>query len=93
MEIVFKNINELYSRVYPALKSKVKELQFNKIDYIKEVDIWNCLVQYKWKTSVGLDLSEMVDDILNVDNSIIDKFVKDQIKKQEKEANLDVEII
>ena len=93
MDIEFNNIKELYDRVYPALKSKVKELKKNKITYIKEVDVWNCLTHLKWKSTKGLLLSDIVDDILNIDNSIIENYVKEEIKKTKKEANLDFEII
>lgn len=93
MDIEFNNIKELYDRVYPALKSKVKELKKNKITYIKEVDVWNCLTHLKWKSTKGLLLSDIVDDILNIDNSIIEDYVKEEIKKTKKEANLDFEII
>ena len=93
MNVNFNSISELYNRVYPALKSKVKELKRNKIDYVKEVDVWNCLVEYKWKKSIGLDLSEIVDDILNIDNFVLEQFVKNEIKKQKKEANYDIEIL
>ena len=68
MDIAFNDINELYKRVFPALKSKVKELNKNKIDYIKEVDIWNYLVESRWKSTKGLVLADIVDDILNTDN-------------------------
>lgn len=93
MDIEFKNVTELYNRVYPALKSKVRELHKNKITYIKEPDIWNCLINLRWKMQRGLELSEIVDDILNIDNKILDDYVKGEIKKIKKEANLDVEII
>lgn len=93
MDIAFNNINELYKRVFPALKSKVKELNKNKIDYIKEVDIWNYLVESRWKSTKGLVLADIVDDILNTDNKKIEDYVKEQMKKIEREANLDVEII
>ena len=93
MDIEFNNIKELYDRVYPALKSKVKELKKNKITYIKEVDVWNCLTHLKWKSTKGLLLSDIVDDILNIDNSVIEDYVKEEIKKTKKEANLDFEII
>jgi len=93
MDIAFNNIKELYDRVYPALRSKVRELKKNKITYIKEVDIWNCLTQIKWKSTKGLLLSDIVDDILNIDNKIIEDYVKEEIKKINKDANLDIEII
>ncbi len=93
MDINFTSIEELYKRVYPALKSKVKELNKNGINYIKEEDIWNCLVELRWKKDKGLLLSDVVDDILNTENSVIDNYVKNEMKKMKREANYDVEII
>lgn len=93
MDINFASIEELYKRVYPALKSKVKELKKANINYIKEEDIWNCLVELHWKKDKGLLLSDVVDDILNTENSVIDNYVKNEIKKMKREANYDVEII
>ena len=93
MEIEFKSIKELYDRVTPALKSKVRELKKNGITYIKEVDVWNCLIELYWKKQKGLVLSEVVDDILNTDNSIIEEYMKEQMKKIKNEANMDIEII
>lgn len=93
MDIEFNNIKELYDRVYPALRSKVRELEKNKITYIKEVDVWNCLTRLKWKSTKGLLLSDIVNDILNIENKIIEDYVKEEIKKIKKEANLDIEII
>ena len=93
MEVEFKNIKELYERVTPALKSKVRELRKNKITYIKEVDVWNCLIELYWKNQKGLVLSEVVDDILNTDNSIIEDYMKEQMKKIQNDANMDIEII
>ena len=92
MDINFTSIEELYKRVYPALKSKVKELNKNGINYIKEEDIWNCLVELCWKKDKGLLLSDVVDDILNTENSVIDNYVKNEMKKMKREANYDVEI-
>ena len=93
MDINFTSIEELYKRVYPALKSKVKELNKNGINYIKEEDIWNCLVELRWKKDKGLLLSDVVDDILNTENSVIDNYVKNEMKKMKRESNYDVEII
>lgn len=93
MDINFTSIEELYKRVYPALKSKVKELKKNDINYIKEEDIWNYLVELHWKKDKGLLLSDVVDDILNTENSVIDNYVKNEMKKMKREANYDVEII
>ena len=93
MDINFTSVEELYKRVYPALRSKVKEFRRNDINYIKEEDVWNCLVEKYWKKQKGLLLSDVVDDILNTDNKIIEDFVKEEMKKVKREANVDEEII
>ena len=93
MDIKFNNIKELYIRVLPALKSKVHELKQNNITYIKEADIWNCMIEKYWKTYSGLTLYDIVDDILNSENSMIEEYVKEQMKKQETEIDTNLEII
>lgn len=93
MDISFNNLKELYERVRPALKSKVRELKKLNYDYINEVDVWNYLIQNKWKNEKGLVLSDIVDDILNCNNDLIDKYVKEGIKNIEKTADLDSEIL
>lgn len=45
----FRNLEELYNRIKPALYSKVEELKRNHISYIKEEDIWNYLSSTVWK--------------------------------------------
>lgn len=93
MDIEFNNLKELYDRVYPALKSKVRELKKNNIDYINEIDIWNALVQNKWKKDKDLLLCNIVDDILNIDNKIIDNYVRDILKETKREIDLTTEIM
>lgn len=93
MEIEFKSVRELYDRVTPALKSKVRELKKNNISYINENDIWNCLIELYWKKEKGLVLSEIVDDILNTDNNIFEEYKKEQMEKVKTELNMDAEII
>lgn len=84
-EIKFNSIEELYKRVLPALKSKVKELKFNNINYVKEEDIWNCLRNLKWDNCNALSLSEMVDDILNTDNIKFDTYIKKKMESLPRE--------
>ena len=62
---------DLYKRLVPALNSKVKELEKNNIKNIKKEDIWNYFIKYKWTNIDSLSLSDMVDDILNIDNNIL----------------------
>lgn len=78
----FNNINELYKRLLPALRSKEKELHLCGYKYINFEDIWKYLKDVKWRYEEGLTLSSMVDDILNTSNSEIDDYVKDIIIKE-----------
>ena len=89
MDIEFNNVKELYERLKPALNSKVIELQRNDLDYIKVEDIWNYLKDSKWSKANNLLLYEMVDDILNLDNNIIDEYVKGEIRKKVIKPNLE----
>ena len=78
----FNSLDELYSRIKPALYSKVQELKRNKIIYIKEVDIWNYLSAKKWKQSESLSLSGMVSDIIDLKEDEIKNYTLDIISKQ-----------
>ena len=44
MDINFTSVEELYKRVYPALRSKVKEFKRNDINYIKEEDGYKVII-------------------------------------------------
>ena len=89
MDIEFNSLKELYERLKPALNTKKREFIRNKIDYIKEEDIWNYLRDYKWKKSNNLLLYQMVDDILNTDIVLIDGYVKENLKSRVIEPNFD----
>ena len=91
MDIEFNSIKELYERLQPALNTKVTELKRYDLDYIKKEDIWNYLKVTKWEKATNLELYEMVDDILNLDNDDIDKYVKEEIRKKVIKPNLDDE--
>lgn len=91
MDIEFKNVLELYERLKPALNAKLAELERNDIKYIKIEDIWNYLRISKWSKSNNLLLYQMVDDILNIDNMLLDNYVKDNVKLTRVQLNLDGE--
>lgn len=91
MDIEFNDIRELYERLEPALITKVAELTRNGIDYIKSEDVWNYLKDSKWRNANNLLLYQMVDDILNIDNMLLDNYVKDKVKKTNVTPNLDSE--
>ena len=69
MDIEFKSAKELYKRVLPALKVK-KRLLLKKGIKISENDIFNYLVKEKWSKGLNLTLSDIVSDIINVDDSL-----------------------
>lgn len=81
-EIRFNSLEDLYNRIKPALKSKLKELyNLDKI-YIKENDIFEYLTETKWNDSNNLTLDEMVDNILYCDNEKLDEYVQRKIIKE-----------
>lgn len=81
-DIKFNSLNDLYNRLKPALRSKLKEL--HKLDkvYIKKEDIFEYLTDTKWINSTNLTLDEMVDDILYADNYKLDEYVQKKIIKE-----------
>lgn len=88
MEVAFNSVEDLYKRVKPALRSKIREFRRKNIFYVKEEDIWNFLVENKWKITKGLELNEIVDDILNTDNEKIILYVQAKMGKVVRRANL-----
>lgn len=89
MTIEFNSVEELYKRVSPALTSKVREFRRNKIKYIKEEDIWNYLIESKWRNGKGLELYNLVDDILNTDNKEIEDYVLNKLKDVKRDINFE----
>ncbi len=63
-----KHTVDLYKRLLPALNSKLREIDRISSIRIKSEDIWNYFIRCKWKTVIELELSDMVDDILNTNN-------------------------
>jgi hypothetical protein len=81
-EIKFNTLSELYSRLKPALYSKNLEFKRRNINYIKEEDIWNYLVNYVWINKINLDMFEMVKDIFDLDIIKIDNYVKSLLENR-----------
>lgn len=89
MGIEFHSSEELYKRVHPALTSKVREFRRNKIMFVKEEDIWNYLIATKWRNERGLELFNIVDDILNTDNKEIEDYVINKMRDFKRSINYD----
>lgn len=69
MDIEFKDVKELYKRVGPALRVKRKILLKKDIKK-SEQEIFEYLVKEKWSKGVNLTLSDIVSDIINVDDDV-----------------------
>jgi len=72
----FSSLEELYNRVKPALKSKIKDLKRIGINYVQEVDIWNYLKNNYWCKKNNLTLGDIVNDIMTVSNSELETYVQ-----------------
>ena len=75
-----KTAKKIYKRVLPALRSKVKELKSQKITFIEEKDIWNCLKNTKWHEHNNLMLFDIVNDILFLDEKEIIDYMNNTYK-------------
>ena len=84
MDLNFSSKEELYERVKPALRTKKSELDKLGFSYISLQDIWAYLAETKWKNGKDLMLSDIVDDILKVNNEEVNsnfKNMEDQSRK------------
>jgi hypothetical protein len=80
----FRSLEELYMRVKPALRSKVKELKRIGIHYVHEEDIWNYLKNNLWCKKTNLTLGELVNDIMCTSNSDLEKYVQEKYANSKK---------
>ena len=64
MDYEFNSKEELYERVLPALKHKVKEFKRLGNSNITCLDVWDYLIYSSWKSGKNLMLSDIVNDIL-----------------------------
>lgn len=69
MDIEFKDAKELYKRVGPALRVK-RRILLKKDIKKSEKEIFEYLVKEKWSKGVNLTLSDIVSDIINVDDDV-----------------------
>lgn len=90
MDLEFNSLEELYNRLRPALNVKMSDLRANGYGYLKPEDIWNYLKEKKWHNSHDLMLSDMVSDILNVDNVLVDSYFKEMINEKNRKIYFDI---
>lgn len=70
-DIFFDSLDELFDRIKPALRSKKKILFKKGVKNITEEDIWDFMVNNVWTNVVGLELCDMIDEILHAENALI----------------------
>lgn len=81
----FNSLEELYNRLKPALEAKRIQMKRNGFNYIRIEDIWNYLKEIKWKKARDLSLYEMVDDVLNIDDIVIDSYIRGKMNLKNRE--------
>lgn len=64
MDIRFTSLDELKSRLMPALRLRKRELR-KQNPTVTEEDIWVYFASNYWKKASNLSLAKMVNDILN----------------------------
>lgn len=79
----YNSQEELFNSLKGAFKVKLR-MNNKEYDYIKMVDIWNYLKINKWCKDKNLSISEMVNDIIDVDIIKVDLFLKKYIKNEER---------
>jgi len=92
MDLEFNSQAELRKRLLPALRVKVREIKKLGIRYINENDIWNYLVDNKWKNGNNLYLCDLVNDILRCDYKRVDDYIKSKLENNRRYFE-DLEII
>ena len=69
----YNSQKDLYLALLPAFNVKKRLLSRTNYD-ISNKDIWIYLANNKWKNSINLTLSEIINDIINVEPDKIYKF-------------------
>jgi hypothetical protein len=93
VDLGINNKVDLYKRLLPALRCKTRELEKYYYKKIRNEDIWNYLLKNKWGNVTGLSLSEMVDDILNLNNDIFKDYIFSKEEKKEEKIENEIELL
>lgn len=88
-DMFFATLKDLYLRIKPALTARASELKREGFTYINENDIWNYFSESKWKSTSNLCLSDMVSDIFNVDEVLVDDYVKAKLSDKNRVVYLE----
>lgn len=75
MNMEYNTEKELFDSLNGAFNVKLR-INEEKYNHIKKIDIWNYLKINKWSKTKDLNISEMVNDIISIDMSKVDYFLK-----------------
>lgn len=89
----FTSQEELYERMLPALKCKVKDLRRIGVKYVQCADIWNYLKNNIWCKKINLTLGEMVNDIMTISNIEVEHYVQDLMSREPRTIKNDVNVL
>lgn len=70
----FSSEEDLYKRLLPALRSKVRELKLAGL-IVKEEEIWELLRSTTWKDSHDLSINQVVSDIFGLTIEEVEGFI------------------
>ena len=69
----FSSQQELYNKLLPVFNVKKRLILNSKYKDITNQDIWYYLIENKWRTYYNLTISDIVNDIINLDLELITK--------------------
>ena len=76
----YLSLEDLYRDLKGAFNVKLR-LIGKDYGHIKIIDIWEYLRINKWSKDKGLTISEMVNDIIDVDIKKVDRYQKEKLSK------------
>ena len=71
----FATQKELYLKLLPVFTVKKRLMSITKYKHLTNEDIWTYLIETKWRKSYDLSLSDIVNDIINVDIDKVNNYM------------------
>ena len=81
INLEYQSLEELYKDLSGAFDVKIR-LIGKDYSHIKKEDIWEYLRINKWSKDEGLTISEIVNDIIEVDIKKVDIYKREKISKE-----------
>lgn len=81
-DLNFYSSDQLYERMKPALFAKQQEMKRHHYAYLEQEDIWNYLIEKKWKHASDLSLYQMVNDVFTVDEEQVELYVRGKLNSR-----------